>query len=108
METVGSSGRLRSLAQNWAIDIESAPRSSKKWLSTGTMSILRTSASTAAMPAAAPPGAGRVGAEVVEEVAVGRDAADLEDLGEHGGQLSRLPGPRLPGVRAGSARRRLP
>ena len=59
METVGSSGRLRSFAQNWAIDIESAPRSSKKWLSTGTMSILRTSASTAAMPAAAPFAAGR-------------------------------------------------
>ena len=35
IDTVGRSARLRTRAQKWAISIESAPRSSKKWLSTG-------------------------------------------------------------------------
>ena len=33
IDTAGRSARLRTRAQNWAITIESAPRSSKKWLS---------------------------------------------------------------------------
>ena len=36
IDTDGRSARFRTRAQNWAITIESAPRSSKKWLSTGT------------------------------------------------------------------------
>ena len=38
IDTDGRSGRFRTRAQNWAITIESAPRSSKKWLSTDTRS----------------------------------------------------------------------
>ena len=48
MDTEGSSGRFLTRAQNWAITIESAPRSSKKWLSTDTRSTRTTSASTSA------------------------------------------------------------
>ena len=38
IDTDGRSSRFLTRAQNWAITIESAPRSSKKWLSTGTRS----------------------------------------------------------------------
>ena len=48
IDTDGSSGRFRTRAQNCAITIESAPRSSKKLLSTDTRSTCRMSASTSA------------------------------------------------------------
>src|SRR5947208_8443679 len=48
METDGRSPRFRTRAQNLAITNESAPSSSKKWLSTDTRSTRRTSASTSA------------------------------------------------------------
>ena len=38
IDTDGRSARFRTRAQNWAITIESAPRSSKKLLSTDTRS----------------------------------------------------------------------
>jgi hypothetical protein len=41
MDTFGTLGRFRTRAQNWAMSIESAPRSSKKWLSTSTCSTFR-------------------------------------------------------------------
>src|SRR5262245_46367696 len=46
METSGSSGRFRTRAQNCAITMESAPRSSKKLLSADTRSTPTTPAST--------------------------------------------------------------
>jgi hypothetical protein len=48
IDTDGRSGRFLTRAQNRAITIESAPRSSKKLLSTDTCSTLMTSASTSA------------------------------------------------------------
>ena len=48
IDTAGRSGRFRTRAQNRAITIESAPRSSKKLLSTDTRSTCMTSASTSA------------------------------------------------------------
>ena len=48
IDTAGSSGRFLTLAQNRAITIESAPRSSKKLLSTDTRSTCTMSASTSA------------------------------------------------------------
>src|SRR5947209_5937831 len=48
VDTVGRSARLLTHAQNRAITIESAPRSSKKWLSTDTRSMRTMSASTSA------------------------------------------------------------
>ena len=48
IDTGGRSSRFRTRAQNWAITSESAPRSSKKWLSTGTRSAPQTPASTSA------------------------------------------------------------
>jgi hypothetical protein len=49
----GRSSRLRVRAQNLAITSESAPSSSKKWLSTGTCSTFITSASiSASIPSA--------------------------------------------------------
>src|SRR6266513_591830 len=48
METDGRSPRFRTRAQNLAITNESAPSSSKKWLSTDTRSTRRTPASTSA------------------------------------------------------------
>jgi hypothetical protein len=60
IETVGRSGRVRVRAQNRAISIESAPRSSKKWLSCGTSAVASTSASiVASRPANPPTGAPR-------------------------------------------------
>ena len=50
----GRSGRFLTRAQKWAITSESAPRSSKKWLSTGTCSTCMTSASTSARLASRP------------------------------------------------------
>ena len=46
IDTDGRSGRFLTRAQNCAITIESAPRSSKKLLSTDTRSTCTTSAST--------------------------------------------------------------
>jgi hypothetical protein len=54
IDTDGTSSRLRTRAQNWAITIESAPRSSKKWLSGATFSDRTTSASTSASAASTP------------------------------------------------------
>ena len=48
IDTAGNSGRFRTRAQNRAITIESAPKSSKKLLSTDTRSRPITSASTSA------------------------------------------------------------
>jgi len=48
IEIAGRSGRFLTRAQNRVITIESAPRSSKKLLSTDTRSTCMTSASTAA------------------------------------------------------------
>ena len=48
IDTGGRSPRFLTRAQKWAITIESAPRSSKKWLSTGTGSACMISASTPA------------------------------------------------------------
>src|SRR4029453_8133678 len=48
IDTAGRSGRFLTRAQNRAITIESAPRSSKKMLSTETRSTFTTSASTSA------------------------------------------------------------
>ena len=44
IDTEGRSARFLTRAQNLAITSESAPRSSKKWLSTGTGSVRITSA----------------------------------------------------------------
>src|SRR5690348_16799247 len=57
--TFGRSALLRTLAQNRAMTIESAPRSSKKLLVLATVGTPRTLASTAAYPASrsAPPDA---------------------------------------------------
>ena len=57
MDTGGKSPRFRTRAQNLAITKESAPRSSKKWLSTDTRSMRRTSASSSAKTASTPVGA---------------------------------------------------
>ena len=62
IDTAGNSGRFLTRAQNRAITIESAPKSSKKLLSTDTRSRPITSASTSAkMPSrglgASPPSA---------------------------------------------------
>src|SRR5437762_8815599 len=54
MDTDGRSPRFRTRAQNLAITSESAPSSSKKWLSTDTRSTRRTSASTSAKMLSAP------------------------------------------------------
>src|SRR3712207_3059777 len=48
IETDGRSARFLTRAQNWAITIESAPRSSKKWLLTDTSLTCTTPASTSA------------------------------------------------------------
>lgn len=48
IDTAGMSPRFLTRAQNWAITRESAPRSLKKWLSTGTCSTRTTPASTSA------------------------------------------------------------
>src|ERR1700733_13504533 len=48
IDTEGRSSRLRTRAQKCAMTSESAPRSSKKWLSTGTCSVFTTAASTSA------------------------------------------------------------
>src|SRR5207249_6570535 len=48
IDTDGRSSRFLTRAQKWAITNESAPRSSKKWLSTDTRSTRRTPASTSA------------------------------------------------------------
>src|SRR5205823_1408662 len=48
IDTDGRSPRFLTRAQKWAITSESAPSSSKKWLSTDTRSTRRTSASTSA------------------------------------------------------------
>src|SRR5215216_5845425 len=48
IDTDGRFPRFLTRAQKWAITNESAPRSSKKWLSTDTWSTRRTSASTSA------------------------------------------------------------
>src|SRR5439155_1157583 len=54
IETDGRSPRFLTRAQKWAITNESAPSSSKKWLSTDTRSTRRTSASTSAKMLSAP------------------------------------------------------
>src|SRR5256712_467193 len=54
MDTDGRSPRFLPRAQKWAITNESAPSSSKKWLSTDTRSTRRTSASTSAKMLSAP------------------------------------------------------
>src|SRR6266571_7928267 len=54
IETDGRSPRFLTRAQKWAITSESAPSSSKKWLSTDTRSVRRTSASTSARMRSAP------------------------------------------------------
>src|SRR5713101_4418253 len=54
IDTDGRSPRFRTRAQNLAITKESAPSSSKKWLSTDTRSTRRTSASTSAKMLSAP------------------------------------------------------
>src|SRR5881396_1216893 len=54
IETDGWSPRFLTRAQKWAITNESAPSSSKKWLSTDTRSTRRTSASTSAKMLSAP------------------------------------------------------
>src|SRR5437867_6578056 len=48
IETDGRSPRFLTRAQKWAMTSESAPSSSKKWLSTDTRSTRRTPASTSA------------------------------------------------------------
>ena len=58
IDTDGRSSRLRTRAQNRAITIESAPRSSKKCASTGTCSTPRTPANTSANATATGAGAG--------------------------------------------------
>src|SRR5438093_3732945 len=54
IETDGRSPRFLTRAQKRAITSESAPSSSKKWLSTDTRSVRRTSASTSARTRSAP------------------------------------------------------
>src|SRR5438093_5081510 len=54
IDTDGRSPRFLTRAQKWAITNESAPSSSKKWLSTDTRSTRRTSASTSAKMLSAP------------------------------------------------------
>src|SRR5438094_769229 len=54
IDTDGRSPRFLTRAQKWAITSESAPSSSKKWLSTDTRSTRRTSASTSAKLLSAP------------------------------------------------------
>src|SRR5213593_4297745 len=54
IETDGRSPRFLTRAQKWAITNESAPSSSKKWLSTDTRSTCRTPASTSARMLSAP------------------------------------------------------
>ena len=54
IDTGGRSGRFLTRAQNRAITIESAPRSSKKLLSAGTRSAPTTSASTPARTVSGP------------------------------------------------------
>src|SRR5205823_8746128 len=54
IETDGRFPRFLTRAQKWAITNESAPSSSKKWLSTDTRSTRRTSASTSAKMLSAP------------------------------------------------------
>ncbi|HTK62098.1 MAG TPA: hypothetical protein VL595_06965 [Pseudonocardia sp.] len=44
IDTLGTSGRLRTLAQNLAITMESTPKSSKKWASVDTSGDSTTSA----------------------------------------------------------------
>ena len=48
IDTDGRSSRFLTWAQKWAITSESAPRSSKKWASTGTRSTCMMPASTSA------------------------------------------------------------
>ena len=54
IDTDGKSPRFLTRAQKWAITSESAPRSSKKWLSTDTRSTRATSASTSAKTVSVP------------------------------------------------------
>src|SRR6266513_3191171 len=54
IDTGGRPPRFLTRAQKWAITSESAPSSSKKWLSTDTRSTRRTSASTSAKMLSAP------------------------------------------------------
>src|SRR5436190_2372397 len=54
IDTDGRFPRFLTRAQKWAITNESAPSSSKKWLSTDTRSTRRTSASTSAKMLSAP------------------------------------------------------
>src|SRR5947207_2927187 len=54
IDTGGRFPRFLTRAQKWAITNESAPRSSKKWLSTDTRSTRRTPASTSAKMLSAP------------------------------------------------------
>src|SRR6266581_6069758 len=54
IDTGGRFPRFLTRAQKWAITNESAPSSSKKWLSTDTRSTRRTSASTSAKMLSAP------------------------------------------------------
>src|SRR6266550_9345882 len=54
IDTDGRFPRFLTRAQKWAITSESAPSSSKKWLSTDTRSTRRTSASTSAKMLSAP------------------------------------------------------
>src|SRR5260370_27629431 len=54
IDTDGRFPRFLTRAQKWAITNESAPSSSKKWLSTDTRSTRRTSASTSAKRLSAP------------------------------------------------------
>src|SRR3989442_6533350 len=54
IDTDGRLPRFLTRAQKWAITSESAPSSSKKWLSTDTRSTRRTSASTSAKMLSAP------------------------------------------------------
>ena len=66
----GRSPLFLTRAQNWAITNESAPSSSKKWLSTDTRSTRRTPASTSARMRSAPVVAALRGSAIAVDSAV--------------------------------------
>src|SRR6266404_9836744 len=84
IETGGRSPRFLPRAQKWAITNESAPSSSKKWLSTGTRSTRRTPASTSAKMLSAPVVAALSRSSINIDSAFARNSTAASRLGRGG------------------------
>src|SRR2546425_3932931 len=96
IDTDGRSPRFLTRAQKWAITSESAPSSSKKWLSTDTRSTRRTSASTPArmlsVPVVAALGRSSITVVLAVAVVIVRSQKSSNDLVEEVGQAQVLAG----------------